>query len=387
MNLIRISILLFAVALFLSVTGYGANPSDPLRLAFWYEGWTAKTWDLLQPANTIIGVPPTAVEEIHQHKGRAIAYVTFYQAVIGSQFLSTESDLKNVGFGTPDGFLKSAFGGKDNFVLCSNSRELRRRIESQLEVLFAKEHYDGLFIDNAYLPPATTMHCTADHSHVDRNWSGGEAYIDLIGSVYTDLKKKNPNILIVINPGNPQAADQLRLSGHSLWDFADYLLWESYGYSSLIGSAHDRWSSIIPQSRNIGANPHASKILALSYPRDLPEAYYSFALAKAFGFQYAANLGNREERRLDNEGGHFGVFLSELPLAVGAPTSEPKDTNGVIIREYQNAVVFANPGAVLAVVQAPHSGTLWTAEGHRDIKANTPLSVPSHSGSILLLKR
>ena len=361
------AILGLVLLLALPATAAGPRPLPPRpgaatpQFAFWYEDWHENTWDKLQPANAIVGVPPKAVADIHAHGGRALVYVTFYQAVVGREFLHDSADLEIVGFHAPNGFLPSAFGGKDNYVLCSNSAELRRRILAYIDRTIGAEGYDGLFVDNSYLDPAAGLVCDAKHGHVAPGSKGGAAYIDLMSEVYAAVKKRNPAAIILSNPGNPRWAGQLQKADKTLWEVSDFVLWESYGFTSLVGNGHDRWQATIAQSKDISSTPHAQKLLALAYPRDAKEALYSFVMARIFGFGFAANLGESAYQS-NREGGHFGLFLRDLPVALGDPTSAPQEpAPGVMTRRFSQGEADVNTGSQPWSFKASRNSVLYSS--------------------------
>jgi len=355
------------------------------QFAFWYEDWHDNTWDKLQPANIILGVPPKAVADIHAHGGRALAYVTFYQSVLGREFLKDRTDLEGVGFHSDGGFLPST--GKDNYVLCSNSHELRGRILAFIDRTIGAEGYDGLFVDNSYLPPAAGLVCDAKHEHVAAGSKGGPAYIDLLSAVYAAVKKRNPAAIIVTNPGNPNWADQLRAGNKTLWDVSDFVLWESYGYTSLLEKSHDRWPATIAQSKDVSSSPHAEKVLALAYPRDAKEALYSFAIARTFGFAFAANLGESDYQS-SHDGGHFGIFLHDLPVALGAPepaANQPRSP-GVLTRRFSQGEVAANTGSESWSFKVSRNSVLYSPAGRSEVKAGQQVTVSPGTAVALLFR-
>jgi len=376
----------------LAATAAGPRPLPPPgwatapQFAFWYEDWHENTWAKLQPANAIVGVPPKAVADIHAHGGRALVYVTFYQAVLGREFLHDNADLEMVGFHTPGGFLPSAFGGKDNYVLCSNSAELRRRILAYIDRTIGTEGYDGLFVDNSYLDPAAGLVCDAKHEHVAPGNKGGPAYIDLLSEVYAAVKKRNPAAIILTNPGNPRWADQLRSGNQTLWEVSDFVLWESYGYTSLLGSGHDRWQATIAQSKDISSSPHAQKLLALAYPRDPKEALYSFVLARIFGFGFAANLGESAYQS-SREGGHFGIFLRDLPMALGAPSSpRQQPVPGVLTRRFSQGEAAVNTGSQSWSFKVSRNSALYSSAQASDVMAGKQIVVLPGTAVALLYR-
>ncbi len=365
----------------------GSGGAETPQFAFWYEEWQGNTWDKLQPANVIIGVSPKAVADIHAHGGRALPYVTFYQGVLGREFVHDRADLERVGFHTDDGFLPSAFGGKDNYVLCSNSAELRRRILAYVDRTIGAEGYDGLFVDNSYLPPAAQLVCDAKHEHVAPGSKGGPAYIDLLSEVYAAVKKRNPAAIMVTNPGNPRLADQLHTGNKTLWDVSDFVLWESYGYSSLLGKGHDRWPSTIAESKNVAASPHAPKVVALAYPRDAKEALYSFVMARTFGFAFAANLGESDYQG-GREGGHFGIFLRDLPVALGVPepAADQQRSPGVLTRRFSQGEVVANTGSESWSFKVSRNSVLYSPAGRSEVKAGNQVTVSPGTAVALLFR-
>ena len=363
----------------LSNVAFAAENQAP-QFAFWYEDWKADTWQRLQPANVLVGVPPNAVADIHSHGGKALAYVTFYQSPFGRDFLKDESDLQNVGFYSDGSFLKSVFGA-DRYVLCSNSAELRRRILAYLDVVLNSQHYDGLFVDNTYLAPATKLVCSAKHAHVGSGETGAAAYIDLLQAVYAQVKKRNPQAIVMTNPGNPAYADQLRNGNKTLWDFSDYVLWESFDYTSHSGSAHDAFTSALKQSSSVGS--HSAKIVALAYPRSPEEALSSFAFARALGYRYAANIGERQKESPDASGGHFGIFLAGLPTDLGEPLSAPSERNGLLFREFSGGEVAVNSSSAVQRFPVSKSGTLRLGSATRSVKTGEKVEVqPSQSAIV-----
>lgn len=385
----------FAVAslVLMSIGSAVTEPSTPKpsaaspQFAFWYERWQSDTWQKLQPANTIIGVPPEAVGEIHAHGGRAVRYATFYQATLGSDFLHDRADLERVGFHDARGYAPSAFGGKDNYVLCSNSSELERRALLFLDETIARDQYDGLFIDNGYPPPAADETCDAQHEHRGPGKAGGAAYVSLIDSLTKRAKRESPEFLVITNAGDPQAASALHDSNTTLSYVSDYILWESYCYTSLTGIAHDQWDSCVAASGSVAAGPQGRKVIALSYPRNEREAVFSFAVARAFEFFYAANLGEIDSNS-GREGGHFGIFVRELPLSLGPPISgmlrDPQ--SGILRRSFRNGEIVINPVSRQLSIKAAISGVLYSGDRRSAVKRNQRFSVDSRSAIVIVSK-
>lgn len=353
--------------------------SKPPKFAFWYEPWDERTWDKISPANVAVGVPASAVHEIHSEGGRALNYVTFYQSNPKTAFLYDLDDLKNVGFHHDGSYLPSVFGGKDNFTLCPNSVELRRRALAYVRTTLGGSSghdpnaFDGLFIDNAIQPPASSLVCDAHHPHESPGKNGAAAYVSLLKDVYAQAKATNPCSIVIVNPGSPKAADAITDGEHSLWDYADYILWESFGHSSELGEKHDRWEVTFVQAFELKPSIDAGRILVLSYPRTQAEALFAYGAAKIFGFTFAANVG---ERAPDEPGGHFGTFRSGLPDLQGRPLDpRPKKSTKILERHYRNGMVVLNRSRAGFRFSASGNGVFFSEEGNVPVKKGQRLEV------------
>lgn len=366
------------VAQFALAQNASSSDATNQRFAFWYAPWTSDTWQKLQPANVFVGVPPNAVADIHQHGGKALKYVTYYQNLVGRDFLKTKADLDNVGFHTPNGYLLSPFGGKDLYVLCPNSAELHREVMASLDRILGTEGYDGLFVDNGYLLPTADMVCDAKHDHVKPGQQAGPAYIDLMTEVYASVKKHKPDSIVIVNPGNPGLADHLRDGNKRLWDVADYVLWESYAYSSMPGDKHD--------ARNVALTTETpvpvSKVLALSFPKDDAEALNSYALARIKGYHFAANLGE-DQKGQDVAGGHYGIFLADLPVGIGEPTSSMSKHGDLLSRDFQHGKIIFNSGSQPVREKAESSGTLQKGTEKTSVRAGSSFTLEPHEAAVI----
>lgn len=357
------------------------------KFAFWYGAWQPDlTLGKLAPANVIIGAPPSAVPEIHESRRRVLQYVTYYQSVFHQPFLKDRSDLPNVGFQLRGEFQKSAFGGEDNYVLCPNSAELKSRVLNFVDVSL-KQGFDGYFVDNTFPDPAAHEICTAQHNHVRAGVDGWQAYADLLASVKSKIKHERPNALLIVNPGNPAWLDQMASQSPSLWDVFDYVLWESYGYSSHRGAGHDRWKTTIEESFSYATVPEkARKLVVLSYPEDLTQARFAFAVAKIFGFNWTSNLGDRDQNT-NREGGHFGAFLNEIPFDLGEPLgSLPVKTTPLLHRSFQGGEAFANTGTTAESVIIAKGGTVYVGDQQPHRATSVKLVIPPMTSAIILTR-
>jgi hypothetical protein len=384
-NYVSLAALLGGVLLYSVQAQERSSPAPAgTTFAFWYDTWQPdNTLKKLQPANVILGVPPSAIPEIHKSGKRALQYVTYYQSRFGTAFLKDRDDLSNVGFMSASGIAKSAFGGQDNYVLCPDSVELKGRVLRYVDGSL-KQGFDGYFVDNTFFDPPAHEACSAAHQHVKPGIQGGRAYVDLLAAVREKLKQQNPSAILVSNPGSLAWADRITSGTPSLWDVSDYVVWESYGYTSLLGPKHDAWKAAVDISFNFAASPEkARKILALSYPRNIAESRFAFAVAKVFGFQWTGNLGEKQQDK-NEEGGHFGAFFDEIPLTIGEATSPLSDrANPVLHRLFARGEIFANTSTTAQSISISRSGTLFLS-GEPGRKAPSRLVLPGMSSAIVV---
>lgn len=339
------------------------NAQEKDRFSFWYEQWKPETTlKKLERANVLVGVPATAVPEIRKSGRHALQYVTYYQGRFHTMFLKDMQDLPNVGFKVGDQFVKSTYGGENNYVLCPNSVELRNRALAQVSDN-VKQGYDGYFIDNTFLDPPAHAVCTAPHQHLEKGVQGGKAYVELVSAISQKLKQQNPKAVVLVNPGNPAWISVLAPGKPSLWDIADYVLWEGYGFTLARGPQHDDWQHCLRVTRSLTPQMSA-KVVALSYPVNVAEARLSFAVARIFGLQWTANLGEVDQNSA-KAGGHFGVFMNDVPFEIGEPVGPLPDRGATLLhRTFTHGEIFANmgpatetislrPGEVVLLGEAP----------------------------------
>ncbi len=352
---------------------------------FWYDPWQPDaTLKKVGAANVIIGAPPSAVPEIHKSGRRVLQYVTYYQSVLNHPFLKDRQDLLNVGFQSNGEFEKSAFGGQDNYVLCPNSVELKSRVLRFLDSSL-QQGFDGYFVDNTFLDPVAHQVCSAKHQHSQENEVGGRAYLDLLAAVRAKLKGRNPTALLITNPGNPWLAESLASGNPSLWDLSDLVLWESYGYTSYRGPKHDRWRNTIRESFRYAAMPEKeAKLLVLSYPEDLAQARFSFAVARIFGFKWTANLGESLQNT-DKEGGDFGAFLNGIPSGLGEPLgSLPEISNPLLHRTFQHGEAFANTGTAPQTISLPKSSRVYIGDRTIEVTVQRTLNLEPMTAAVII---
>jgi hypothetical protein len=349
---------------------FSEQPANPAaggghpKFAFWYEPWKERaTFEKLGAPGIVIGVAPSDVRSIQQMGGRALRYVTFYQSKLSQPFLKDESDLPNVGLWNGQEFLTSNFG-KDRYVLCPNSEVVHRRAMAFLDETMLDNHFDGLFVDNTYPPPAANTYCgSLVHTHLLPGARSDDAWLELLSQVRQKVKAISPTAILITNPGSTDWADQLGTGKFgNLWELSDYVLWESFGYSSYRGQKHDWWQRSIATSFKL-PEVKRRKILALSYPLDLSEAEYSFTIARIFGFEWTANLGESEVGT-NKENGHFGTFLAKLPFDLGIPAATIQGTpvSELISRRFEHGAAIANISDLPIRLEIPANVRLYVGD-------------------------
>ena len=348
------------------------------QFAFWYEAWDSSTTpDKLQAADVIIGIlaQPTTT------KSQSLAYVTYYQDRMGGDFINTADEIPLVTLQQNGVVQPSAFTSENPGwdVLCDNSLEMRRKAFDQLTRLINRG-YEGLFVDNA---ADKNLTCTAPHAHLHVGERSDDSYLVLLRDIRSQLNQLSTTSLLIANAGNITTADSLGTGANTgaMWTVADFVLWESYGYTSYQDSQHDQLAATIAKSLTYAADAtKAAKTLALSYPRTQQEALLSFALARMFGFAWTANLG------VNGLAGHWGVFAPSMPWTVGAPRGNLYLQGALVAREFSNGVVFANTGATAVAINIPQSGTFVTASGKSSATADMTVSVEPKSAAVLLFQ-
>lgn len=325
----------------------------------------------------IIGTVASTVPEIHNANALALAYETYYQSSVPGTFISSTADIPSVVFQSNDEWLASILN-PGWLVLCANSVTLHQQILAQANSLL-DQGYDGLFVDNSISPPASSTSCTASHTHVNPGQRGDDAYLSLLADVRSAMQQREASSILITNPGSPMWADQLGTGQTTLWDISDFVLWESYGYTSETDLQHDDWQNTIQYSQTYAADPaKASKLVALSYPQNMREALFSFAIARMFGFRWTANVG------VNSSPGHFGEFTSSMPFSLGMPQGDLYRSNGLMGREFSNGTAVANTSSSALTINAPQAGTLVTDTGTTTIGEDSSLTLPSHAAVVVL---
>lgn len=369
----------------------GANPVSPSpfaahNFAFWYETWNPQTTPpKLKPSDVIIGLTPGAVPSAHAANKLVLQYQTYYQSTPNTLLLESLSDLLNVGFQINQQFVASIFPAPNNYVLCPNSAALHQRVQDYV-LQAINSQYDGIFVDNTFFDPPAHAICDASHQHIAALVEGGIAFLHLLSEVRKTLKTNNPAGILITNPGDPDWADQIATASPSLWDISDVVVWESYGYTSIQGSQHDVWSDTITKSYRYAttAPDKAAKLLVLSYPQNVTEARYAFAVARFFGFNWTANLGQDQQNTTQN-GGHFGAFFNDIPYSLGQPVDPLPNATSVLHRTFQNGEIFINTDSTPQSVTL-QPGTIYLGAGTASTSSPTTVDLQPRTSAIVIFE-
>ncbi len=356
------------------------------KFAFWYEPWKEQTtFEKLARPQVVIGLAPSEVKSAQHSGARVLRYVTFYQSKLGQPFLKDQSDLPNVGVWDGDEFLTSIFG-TDRYVLCPNSKVVHERAIAFLNETMLNRHYDGLFVDNTYPDPAAHTYCASrTHAHLLPGARGDDAWLELLAQVRQKLKAISPTAVLITNPGSLGWADRMGTGKYgNLWDLSDYVLWESFGYTSYRGREHDWWQrSIVTGFKILDAKRR--KVIALSYPLDRGEALYSFVIARIFGLEWTANVGESEQGT-EKEGGHFGAFLPGVPFDLGTPAASMEGMLGSdrISRKFEHGAAIANISDSPIRVLIPANVRLYVGDRVSDTASKSEVTLPRRTAAVYI---
>lgn len=354
-------------------TPTASNGAAKPIFAFWYSPWDPKvTPAAIKPADVVIGLDPSKVATAHAAGKRVMQYQTYYQSQPGTSLLNSTGDLANVGFEINHQFVVNIFGIVTNsYVLCPNSVMLHQRVQQYVQQSLTSG-YDGLFVDNTFFDPPAHLVCDGNHAHLDPTAEGGRAYVTLMSEVRKMIKARNPNAILMINPGNPSWLDHIATGSPTLWDISDYVLWEGWGYTA--DAQHDRWDFYIPATYGLMA-PHPERtqqLVILSYVKSVTEARFAFAAARFFGFNWTGNINNS-----------FGNYLNSIPFGLGEPVGPLPPQASVLHRAFEHGEVFVNMSGTPQSITVP-AGTLYLGETNQTVSAPAVVDVQPRTAAIVL---
>jgi hypothetical protein len=361
-----------------------ARPSrtaTPLEtFAFWYEPYRPSTdpkptLDRVGNAPFVIGPNfDEAAADLKSNGKGLLPYVSYYQTRVWTGYFKKDSDPRAVAAkitpiafyrqnlhypDSPPGFAPSVFSrpgnveyspGKIEYITCPNSAPFREMVLEH-----TRKQLDGgavgFFVDNGYDDPVAADKGCGSRQHLHYYGEGitsAQAYLGLLLDVYCEVKKRNPNGVLMVNGGVPP---QTNYCGLTLGDVCDGQLWESYlrtSYTTPNEHVQD-WQSVYNHSLELEKEAHSSKphkMFVLSYPWNREEAYYTYATAKLFNLPWSANLGENDASHA-RFGGHFGLYPELVGLRLGQPirVDEYGGTKfgQVYYREYEHGLVVVNP--------------------------------------------
>jgi hypothetical protein len=253
----------------------------------------------------------------------------------------------------------------------------------------------GFFVDNGYeddVASKSVCESTLHEHYYGDDLTGSDAFLGLLLDITCEIKKRNPDGVLMVNGG---VRDESRFYGLSLGDVCDGQLWESYlrsSYSTLKDHAY-AWEPVYRRSVELEKSSHATpprRIFVLSYPWDRDEAFFCYATAKLCDLPWAANLGDSDPHHT-KFGGHFGTYPELINLRLGQPIHVEEygghKQGDVYVREYERGMVVVNPAktpqnATIAFDRPRRYRDVFTAKEADGASAS--LNLPPESGRVLV---
>lgn len=337
----------------LALTMIGAlaanSAPDWLRNAEVYNGWY-KAWDAKVISEKMAGIPLVVgapadrkiVEAAHRQGTRVIAYMTIYQMPMDSSYqgnkLADHPEWVLIDANGENS--RSCFWNSENYrwyEVCDNSPGYRKAVLDYVKRIL-DSGVDGIFIDNAHPAAQCFGEKLGKHKHAVPGTDNAAAWASLVREIVRVVKAKNPDNVVILNPGEP--SDFLR-------GLADGIMIESYICTHASKTRWHNWDRILQWARDWGDGP--DQIVALSYightsnpPRE--DAFYCYASAKLSGFLWADWYSKFEE------------YKDLFSLRLGPPQGRMHRQGPIYYRAFENGVVAVNPGSQPASLSLPMPG-------------------------------
>lgn len=322
-----------------------AAPPEWFRNAEVYNGYY-RAWDEAVVKDKMAGIPLVVgapadkkiVDAAHKQGTRVISYITLYQAPMDQVYEDSKlSDHPEwIVIDSQGQRAKSVFWSSDNpgwYELCANNPEFRKARLAYIRKIL-DSGIDGLFIDNAHPPAACYGEKLGKHKHITSGVGHMKPWQDFIREVVRTVKAKNPNNIVILNPGEPN--DSLR-------GLADGIMIESYICTYVSKTRWHDWDRILSFEKQWGGGP--DQIVTLSYigstansPRE--DAFYCYACARLSGFLWADWYSKFDSYK--------DLFTVRLGKATGKMVPGP-----VYYRTFEHGIVAVNPGSAPAKLEMP----------------------------------
>lgn len=375
MKFIMVAVGLLAVA----ASAYGAAP-EWFRKAEVYNGWY-KAWDTkvigekMKGIPFVVGAPPDKklVEAAHKQGTKVITYITLYQMPLDEVYegskLADHPDW--IVINSQGERAKSVFWGTENigwYEVCANNASYRKAALAYIRKVL-DSGVDGLFIDNAAPPVQCYGEKFGKHKHIFPGEDHLRPWQDFIREVVRTVKAKNPDNIVILNPGEP--SDFLK-------GLADGIMIESYICTHASKVRWHSWDRILQWAKEWGDGP--DQIVALSYigftpasPRE--DAFYCYACARLSGFLWADWYSK------------FDSYKDLFALRLGGPTGKMQQQGPIYYRTFEKGIVAVNPGSAPATLELPIKGCGYMTDQFNGIRVKLTestlrIEIPAASGRV-----
>jgi hypothetical protein len=345
----------------------------------WYTAWNEKVVkEKMTGIPLVVGCPPDRkiVEAAHRQGTRVITYITLYQMPLDQVY--EDSKLGD----HPDWIVinargeqaKSVFWSSDNpgwYETCANNAGFRKAMLAYIRKILATG-IDGLFIDNAHPPAQCYGEKLGKHKHIFPGEDHLRPWQDFIREVVRTVKAKNPENIVILNPGEP---------GNDLRGLADGIMIESYICTWASKVRWHNWDRISQWAKDWGDGP--DQIVTLSYightsapPRE--DAFYCYACARLSGFLWADWYSK------------FDSYKDLFAVRLGEPTGKMQQQGPIYYRMFDRGIVAVNPGADPASLVLPVKGCDYVTDQFNGIRlklseSTLRVELPAASGRVYRL--
>lgn len=314
-----------------------------------YNGWY-KPWDTKVIADKMAGIPlivgapadPKIVEAAHRQGTRVITYITIYQMPMDGSYMGAKlAD-------HPDWVLidangensKSCFWNSENYrwyEVCDNNPGYRKAVLDYVRKIL-DAGVDGIFIDNAHPAAQCFGEKLGKHKHLMPGVDNRAAWASLVREIVALVKARNPDNLVILNPGEP--SDFLR-------GLADGIMIESYICTHASNTRWHNWERILQWAKQWGDGPDV--IVALSYIGHTPnspreDAFYCYACARLSGFLWADWYSR------------FDDYKDLFSLRLGKPQGRMHRQGPIYYRAFEHGIVAVNSSSDPAPLSLPIPG-------------------------------
>lgn len=345
----------------------------------WYKAWDEKVIsEKMKGVPFVIGGPADRkiVEAAHKQGTKVLPYITLYQMPLDQEYEGSKlGDHQDwIVINSQGEQAKSVFWSSDNpgwYETCANNADFRKAMLAHISKML-DSGIDGLFIDNAHPPSMCYGEKFGKHKHIFPGEDHIKPWQDFIREVVRAVKAKNPNNIVILNPGEP--SDYLK-------GLADGVMIESYICTWASKTRWHNWDRILRWAKDWGDGP--DQIVTLSYigqtsytPRE--DAFYCYACARLSGFLWADWYSK------------FDDYKDLFSLRLGNPTTKLQQHGQVYYRTFEHGIVAVNPGSETASLALPLKNVAFvndqfSAKRVKLLGSTLKVDIPPASGRVYRL--